>query len=773
MVLTSSLGAYAESDKKSLPEESKLSNPAISLKLEREEISYKLGESIEYTIRIKNTGDVVLNKLLLEDKLAGEEVIDTLDVGQELLFERAYMIPLENEEEFIENKATLSVDVGETRLQAEDSFEAYMERMSSTEFLPDDIEPDYIDEEQLEEDESGNDNMDAKEPIEEDSDEEEKEPEDDRKKTGYMGTMGLMSLATLAQNDLEDIIDVSKTAARILGCRTFEVTLAIIGTPPPNKPADVVLVIDTSTSMNSGNPTRMAATRTAATNFANIVLGDGNPNNNRISIVNYGTRAHHRLNWTNNLNTVISSISTLGPSGIQYTNIQEGFIFAEQRIDAARAEATKVIVMMSDGGANRWMDGSTLKSTTNYPTSHNASTDAAYGKGQQLQSKANIFTIGLFTGMGQDEKTVATETLKWAAPTGQFYDSPDTDDLDVIYGKIATLINYSAKDAVVVDKIGDNFEFVPGSFSPAGSNANYDSNTRTITWSPGTIGTSAELKYTVQAKPEFIGGQAFTNEYASLTYTDINGDTGQTKQFINPSVDVPAKLAISLTDATMTLGDSISLGMGTDPSGENYMSSVTGGDGTNYQYQWTIEGDTTGWTSSDKNPTVDPTEDTKYKLIVTDSNGCMAIATMWVRVTEPKVDVTIKKFIRGNFGDLSREFDFTVIVDEDEPIEFKLSHEESKIIEDLPAESVLNLSEVSGSYTVTVKVGEGEILPNQDGSYTITLTDEDITIMVTNNYDVLIDTGVPIDSLPYIIIIAMVLLGLGAMIGRRGRTGEQ
>lgn len=260
---------------------------------------------------------------------------------------------------------------------------------------------------------------------------------------------GFDSLATvLNEPENPGNIEVNKSAEATEECREFEVTLEITGTPPA-KPVDVVLVIDTSGSMSTDG--RIGAAKTAAKSFADVVLGDGNPNNNRISVVNYSTRANHTKDWTNDLSAVKSSINNLSTSG--YTNIHEGFIFAENRIDAAitaRPESTKVIVMMSDGGANRWMDGSTVKYTTNYPTSHNNSTNAAWQKGQALQSKANIFTIGLFTGMPSNQYLIAKDTLVKSAPSGQFYDSPTTAELEGIYTSIAGLINYSAKDAEVI-----------------------------------------------------------------------------------------------------------------------------------------------------------------------------------------------------------------------------------------------------------------------------------------------------------------------------------
>lgn len=92
---------------------------------------------------------------------------------------------------------------------------------------------------------------------------------------------------------------------------------------------------------------------------------------------------------------------------------------------------------------------------------------------------------------------------------------------------------------------------------------------RTITWSPGTIITNSQLKYTVQAKPEFEGGLAYTNESATSNYTNVNGKpANQTKTFPKPQVNVPTRLSVSLTDATILLGDSIQLAIGNDPASQ-------------------------------------------------------------------------------------------------------------------------------------------------------------------------------------------------------------
>ena len=51
--------------------------------------------------------------------------------------------------------------------------------------------------------------------------------------------------------------------------------------------------------------------------------------------------------------------------------------------------------------------------------------------------------------------------------------------------------------------------------------------------------------------------------------------------------------------------------------------------------------------------------------------------------------------------------------------------------------------------------------PDNDGFYTITVGTEAITITVTNHLEVPIDTGITLDSMPYILILGLASIGLG------------
>lgn len=66
-------------------------------------------------------------------------------------------------------------------------------------------------------------------------------------------------------------------------------------------------------------------------------------------------------------------------------------------------------------------------------------------------------------------------------------------------------------------------------------------------------------------------------------------------------MNVPTRLSVSLTDATILLGDSIQLAIGNDPASQNYMSPITGGDGNGtYTYAWYVDGSDTVISNSGK-----------------------------------------------------------------------------------------------------------------------------------------------------------------------------
>jgi uncharacterized repeat protein (TIGR01451 family) len=140
---------------------------------------------------------------------------------------------------------------------------------------------------------------------------------------------------------------------------------------------------------------------------------------------------------------------------------------------------------------------------------------------------------------------------------------------------------------------------------------------------------------------------------------------------------------------------------------------------------------------------------------------------------EVKVNAAITKIITGNFGDLSREFAFTVTINDGSPVYFNLADGDTKHFTDLRPGDVLKLKEDAGSYEVTVLADEDPISPNDAGEYIITLSNEDTAITVTNHKNIIIDTGINLDSLPYLIILAVVIAGIAVIWIRRRRINSE
>ena len=144
-----------------------------------------------------------------------------------------------------------------------------------------------------------------------------------------------------------------------------------------------------------------------------------------------------------------------------------------------------------------------------------------------------------------------------------------------------------------------------------------------------------------------------------------------------------------------------------------------------------------------------------------DHDGENVLYAVWERRT---ADVTLNKQVTGGLGDKLKEFVFAVSCSEafgggegyslssdGKEASFTLSHGQSVTLKDVPIGAKLTIREENtSSYRVSVTVNgeaaEGEITVQEDGN----------TIVVTNNWDVVPDMGVFLDSLPYMLILAVV-----------------
>ena len=156
--------------------------------------------------------------------------------------------------------------------------------------------------------------------------------------------------------------------------------------------------------------------------------------------------------------------------------------------------------------------------------------------------------------------------------------------------------------------------------------------------------------------------------------------------------------------------------------------------------------------------------------------------TVTVRVTNVRkiVDVTIEKKVTGNLGDHTKQFEFevrsslpmeagknyTLSVDK-LTATFSLAHG-NRVTLQVPVGATLTIEEIletsSGYETPDITVGGTAV----EEGYLVTDADTQI-ITVTNHKNVVIDTGIVLDALPYVVLLGIVAVGAILLLRRRRR----
>lgn len=144
--------------------------------------------------------------------------------------------------------------------------------------------------------------------------------------------------------------------------------------------------------------------------------------------------------------------------------------------------------------------------------------------------------------------------------------------------------------------------------------------------------------------------------------------------------------------------------------------------------------------------------------------------------TKQITDVHIKKMVAGSMGDRTKTFDFEVTCSEPigESVDgkytlsgdkktatFSLTHEQEITLNGVKTGATLTVKERNAEgYGIGVTVDSQALESNSDGSYTVPVdTVDGISIVVTNTKEGTPDTGVILDSLPYILILVIVAIG--------------
>lgn len=131
--------------------------------------------------------------------------------------------------------------------------------------------------------------------------------------------------------------------------------------------------------------------------------------------------------------------------------------------------------------------------------------------------------------------------------------------------------------------------------------------------------------------------------------------------------------------------------------------------------------------------------------------------------------LTIKKQVEGNMGSWNKQFAFTTSYGDGDKTA-NLVHDGTAEYT-VPYGATVEVTENPDGYTLeTIAVETGNVTPTEiDNGASFTMPDEDVTIIFTNSNEAEVDTGILLDSLPYVLILALVAVALVVWFARRRR----
>ena len=146
----------------------------------------------------------------------------------------------------------------------------------------------------------------------------------------------------------------------------------------------------------------------------------------------------------------------------------------------------------------------------------------------------------------------------------------------------------------------------------------------------------------------------------------------------------------------------------------------------------------------------------------------------WTFTPYPNADLTITKTLSGNMYDSSAKFTFKVTYTKDgetktETVE--LGKDETSGAISIPVGATVTITEDSKGYVLSVKEaksGDSNLEYTKiDSGITFTMPSDAVSVVIDNSKNVTVDTGVILDTLPYILILAVVVIGGVLLISRR------
>jgi Mg-chelatase subunit ChlD len=348
----------------------------------------------------------------------------------------------------------------------------------------------------------------------------------------------LLVVGPSAAQTQDQYVSVNKyLSSSTIGCDDqVKVTLVVTGTRPV-RPVDVILVIDRSGSM-LGTPLRDA--KNAAKAFVDMLHFTSDPSTtDKVGVVSYSTWGRLDIGLTNDKEAVKAKIESLTAGG--FTNIGDAVFKAQAELNISRPFASDVMIVLSDGVANRDHAGHECIS---WPTRDTTCTlDAVHQAAAAKSLGTTIFTIGL--NLDDVERKhpgsglLGESTLqRMASGSSYYFRATESGYLMEIYERISGMIAPAASDLVIVDFVTPGFEVVPGTVDPEGAVNGNVTDGYVIVWTFDVLGDETRyFTYNITRDPDLDPGLYNTNIEAALNYADWQGNPAQL-MFPNPQIEV-------------------------------------------------------------------------------------------------------------------------------------------------------------------------------------------------------------------------------------------
>lgn len=305
---------------------------------------------------------------------------------------------------------------------------------------------------------------------------------------------------------------------------------------------------------------------------------------------------------------------------------------------------------------------------------------------------------------------------------------------------------------------------------------------------------------------------------AYVTYS-YNGTTN-TESYLKPVIQIePGTLTIEKSFAGLTqdeidsLMDTLTFSVKLDWKDENnnavtgsslknqmdvYLKDMTQSSSDPMKYTYSIEGlsPNTDYTVSE----VEGTANVRGYQVATTTNGTNGTigkgtsATASFTNTYTKlVAIDVSKVVTGSLGDRTKDFPFTVSVTvngasysgytltkNEVPLKdnasFTLRHGETVVVTGVPKGATVRVSEAMADYTAKIdKTGTGtatELKETTTMGVEVVGVDEDTALVFTNTKNPTIDTGILLDSMPYVVILGIAIFGIAVYVVRKRKKDD-